>query len=297
MRSLRSTGRMVRTPSAHDYGASGRASAACRKSEADVREDCRVRLVVLGCCGGYPGPDQACSGYLVAEGNSRLWVDAGSGTLARLLRYCSLADLDSVWLTHLHPDHWTDIPLAVHALALGAAERRTPLPIYGPSRWADAVGEPVRWRLDDPDPVFESHELRDGTVIELHELAVEAAAVEHGLDTYALRISGAGATLAYSADSAPCEALVQVARDADLFLCEAGTTAHSSPLHLNAGQAGEIATAAGVRRLVLTHLRPGDAPEQAKRLAGRTYAGDIEVASEGAEFEIAATTRTSRDSG
>jgi ribonuclease BN (tRNA processing enzyme) len=288
---------MVRTPSARDYGASGRGFGRLPSSGPDVRKDRWVRLVVLGCCGGYPGPNRACSGYLVEEGSSRLWVDAGSGTLARLLGYCSLADLNSAWLTHLHPDHWTDIPLAIHALALGAAERTTPLRIYGPSSWAGALGEPVRWRLDDPDPVFEPHALSDGTVVDLGELVVEAIAVEHGLETYALRISGPGMTLAYSADSAPCEALVRVARDADLFLCEAGTTAHSSALHLNAGQAGEIATAAGVRRLVLTHLRPGDAPEQAERLAAATYGGALEVATEGAEIEIAATTRTSRGSG
>jgi ribonuclease BN (tRNA processing enzyme) len=245
-----------------------------------------VRLVILGSCGGYPGPGRSCSGYLVQAGQHRLWIDAGSGTLARLLRYCSLTDLHSAWLTHLHPDHWTDIPLAIHALALGAAKRTTPLPIYGPPDWVGAVGAPVQWRLADSEPVFEPRELSDGMVVHLGEATVEVVAVEHGLETYALRICTASATLAYSADSAPCQALLRVAREADLFLCEAGTMADSSPLHLNPRQAGEIATAAGARRLVLTHLPPSAVPEQAIRLARATYAESIDVAIEAAEFEI-----------
>jgi ribonuclease BN (tRNA processing enzyme) len=245
-----------------------------------------VRLVVLGSCGGYPGPDRSCSGYLVEAGPFRLWIDAGSGTLARLLRYCSLSELDSAWLTHLHPDHWTDLPLAIHALALGAGDRATPLPIYGPTGWAVAVGASVQWRLDEREPVFEPRELSDGMVAELGEARVEAVAVEHGIETYALRISIAGATLAYSADSTLCPALLRVAREADLLLCEAGTMADSSPLHLNPRQAGELAAAAGARRLVLTHLRPSAAPEQAIQLARTTFSGPVDVATEGAEFEI-----------
>lgn len=245
-----------------------------------------MRLVILGSCGGYPGPDRSCSGYLVEAGRLRLWIDAGSGTLARLLRHCSLADLAGAWLTHLHPDHWTDIPLAIHALALGAADRTTPLPIHGPPGWAVSVGAPVQWRLEDREPVFDPRELSDGLVADLGEVKVEAVAVEHGLETFALRISMADATFAYSADSAPCEALLRVARDADLFLCEAGTMADSSPLHLNPSQAGEIARAAGARRLVLTHLRPSASPEQAIRLARMTYGAEVEVATEAAEFDI-----------
>lgn len=247
-----------------------------------------MRLVILGSCGGYPGPDRSCSGYLVEFGRNRLWIDAGSGTLARLLRYCPLSELTSVWLTHLHPDHWTDIPLAIHALALGAAERATPLAIYGPPGWVDAVGTPVQWRLADPEPVFEPRELGDGMVVDLGGAAVEAVAVEHSVETYALRVCTERVTLAYSADSASCPALLRVAREADLFLCEAGTMADFSPLHLNPRQAGEVAAAAGARRLVLTHLRPSVAPEQAIRLARETYPRKVDIATEGAEFEIGA---------
>jgi ribonuclease BN (tRNA processing enzyme) len=252
-----------------------------------VVQDRPMRLVVLGCSGGYPEPNRACSGYLVEAAGRRLWLDAGSGTLARLLVRCSLADVDAVWLTHLHPDHWTDLPLAVHAIAVGAAERLEPLPVYGPRDWARAVGVDLHWHADDYAALYVEHHLSDGLVIRAGDVSVRSGAVEHGIETYALRVEAGGASLAYSADSAPCEALVDLARGVDLFLCAAATMT-SSPIHPNPRQAGEIATAAGAQRLLLTHLRPGADRERARAMARAAFAGEIELASEGAEYEIPA---------
>jgi ribonuclease BN (tRNA processing enzyme) len=245
-----------------------------------------VRLTVLGSSGGYPGRGLACSGYLLESGRHRLWLDAGSGTLARLLSHCSLADVESAWITHLHPDHWTDLPLAIHALALGAGGRSTPLPVFGPSGWSTSMGAPIRWRLEDPEPVFTAHELRDGLQIASGGVVVEAIAVEHGLETYGLRVSASGNTLAYSADSRSCEALHRLAEGADLFLCEVGTLAEDSPLHMTPRQAGEIATGADVRMLVLTHLPPTGDPARAIELAQDRFPGAIALATEGATFEV-----------
>jgi ribonuclease BN (tRNA processing enzyme) len=253
-------------------------------------QDRLVRLVVLGCSGGYPEPNRACSGYLVETAGRRLWLDAGSGTLARLLARCSLADVDAVWLTHLHPDHWTDLPLAIHAIAVGAAERPKPLPVYGPRGWASAVGVDLHWHGDDYAPLYAEDQLSNGQVIEVGDVSVRSAAVEHGIETYALRVEAEGVSLAYSADSAPCEALIELARGVDLFLCAAGTMT-TSAIHPNPRQAGEMAAAAGVKRLLLTHLRPGTDPEQARAMAQARFAGHVEVASEGAEYEVSAAAR------
>jgi ribonuclease BN (tRNA processing enzyme) len=244
-----------------------------------------MRLVVLGCSGGYPDPNRACSGYLVEAAGRRLWLDAGSGTLARLLARCSLADIDSAYLTHLHPDHWTDLPLAVHAVAVGAAKRPDPLPVYGPRGWAKDVGVELHWHGDDYAPIYDDGELTDGLVIRRGDITIRSAAVEHGIETYALRIEADGASLVYSADSAPCQALVDLARGADLFLCASGTMT-TSPIHANPRQAAEMVTAAQAGRLVLTHLRPGADRDQALVMARRAYSGPIEVAREGAEYDV-----------
>jgi ribonuclease BN (tRNA processing enzyme) len=246
-----------------------------------------MRLVVLGCSGGFPEPNRACSGYLVEAAGRRLWLDAGSGTLARLLARCSLAEIDAVWLTHLHPDHWTDLPLAIHALAIGAADRSEPLPVYGVRGWNHTIGADLHWRDGDDAPPYAPGELSDGMSVEVGGMKIRSAAVEHGIETYALRVDAENSSLVYSGDSAPCQPLVALARDVDLFLCAAGTMT-TSPIHPNPRQAGEMAAAAGARRLLLTHLRPGSDPEQARTMAREAFAGPIDVASEGAEYDLSA---------
>ena len=90
-----------------------------------------MRLTVLGTSGGYPPPGSACSGYLVEEDETRVWIDAGSGTFPRLLEHCPPYELTAILISHLHADHWTDLVLGLHALRF-AFERERPLPVYGP---------------------------------------------------------------------------------------------------------------------------------------------------------------------
>ncbi len=68
-----------------------------------------LSLTILGCSGPCAPPGGACSGYLVDDGETRLWVDAGSGTLANLQRHVAVDTVDAVFLSHEHPDHWTDL--------------------------------------------------------------------------------------------------------------------------------------------------------------------------------------------
>lgn len=243
-----------------------------------------MRLIVLGCSGGYPGPGRACSGYLLETESARIWIDAGSGTFAELQRHCSPADVSAIVVTHLHADHWTDLPLAVHTLGFKHPEVKR-LPVFGPPGFVDACGITLRWRLEDD--VFVPHELRDGVRAGVAGAAIEAVQVEHGdLETYGVRIAESGLTLAYSSDSSPCDALVRLARGADLFVCEATRMAGPPTAHSTPAQAGEIASEAGARRLVLTHLDPEDDPERARELAQTTFDGEVSVARDGLVVEV-----------
>ena len=96
--------------------------------------------------------------------------------------------------------------------------------------------------------------------------------------------------LAYSADSAPCEALIRLAQGADAFLCEASyLDGEDNPpdLHLTGREAGEHATKAGVGRLLLTHLVTAWGSEaQTYEAAASAYTGPIEIVRPGARYEI-----------
>ena len=67
-----------------------------------------MRLTVLGCAGSFPGPESACSAYLVEAQGFRLLIDFGSGSLSALQRYADMNAVDAIMLTHLHCDHMLD---------------------------------------------------------------------------------------------------------------------------------------------------------------------------------------------
>ena len=68
-----------------------------------------LTLTVCGCTGSYPGPDAACSGYLISSGDTHVLLDAGPGVLAAMQHHITIAELSAVVLTHAHTDHWTDL--------------------------------------------------------------------------------------------------------------------------------------------------------------------------------------------
>ncbi len=84
-----------------------------------------------------------------------------------------------------------------------------------------------------------------------------------GVNAVGYRVEAGGAVLAYTGDSGPCPAVIEMARDADLLVAEATYQDASSQafFHMSATQAAEHATSAGARRLMLTHILPTLDPE------------------------------------
>jgi ribonuclease BN (tRNA processing enzyme) len=108
-------------------------------------------------------------------------------------------------------------------------------------------------------------------------------ATVHSVETYGVRATSGGRTIAYSADSGPCDALGRLADQADLFVCEAAWTEWPEgvpPIHLTPQLAGEWAAKARARRLLLTHLRPGSDPDAVAATAAEAYGGPVGVATE-----------------
>jgi len=253
-----------------------------------------MRLTVLGCAGSFPGPDSACSAYLIevedsAERKFRLMLDFGTGSLSALQRYASLTAIDAILLTHLHPDHVLDAASYVVVRRYAPDGPYPPLPVYAPAgaaeRLAAAYGSVGEEPLDD---VYNFHDLKPGTFT-IGPLSVSVDRVNHPVETFGVRIEHDGKVLAYSADTAPCNALIRLAQDADLFLCEASyIDGEDNPpdLHLTGRDAGEAATKANASRLVLTHLVAAWGSEaKAYEAAASVFAGPVEIARAGAKFD------------
>lgn len=248
-----------------------------------------MRLTVLGCAGSFPGPESACSAYLVEAEGFRLLLDFGSGSLSALQRYAGLNAVDAIILSHLHCDHMMDAALYVVVRRYAPDGALPPLPVYAP------VGAPERlaaaYSSDEGplDDVYTFYGLQPGS-FPIGPFTVTVDRVNHPIETYGVRLEYDGRVLAYSGDSAPCEALLRLAQSADLFLCEASYLdgADNPPdLHLTGREAGEIATKAGVRRLLLTHLVTAWGSEAATlESAVSSFQGPVEIARPGARYDV-----------
>ena len=249
-----------------------------------------MKLTIVGCAGTFPGPDAACSSYLLEQDGFRLLIDAGNGSTGILQRSCGLLDIDAVMISHLHGDHYLDLITYTYARRYHPAGSTDCLPVHGPSdireHIAGAFGRPVDDLLD---AVYEFHPLSGPRPLQIGPFELELGAVNHPIETYGMRISAGGRTLAYSADTGVSDELVKLARHADVFLCEASyLDGDDNPpdIHLTGREAAEHAARADVGKLLLTHLVPwGDA----KRTLGdaqQVFDGDVEVAKTGAVFEI-----------
>jgi ribonuclease BN (tRNA processing enzyme) len=246
-----------------------------------------MKLTVLGCAGSFPGPESPCSSYLVEADGFRLLLDFGTGSLSSLQRYATITSVDAIVLSHLHADHILDACSYIVVRRYAPDGPYPTLPVYGPAgtaaRLAGAYGEGP---LDD---VYDFRDLRPGTLA-IGPFTLTVDRVNHPVETYGMRVEHGGRVLAYSADTAPCEALLRLAHGADLFLCEASYPdggQNPPDLHLTGREAGEAATKAGVGRLVLTHLVAAWCSEaNVVDSASAAFAGSVEVARIGARYEI-----------
>jgi ribonuclease BN (tRNA processing enzyme) len=233
-----------------------------------------VRLSVIGSSPAWPNPGGACSGYLV---DGRLLLDCGPGVLANLRLREPWPSVEAIAITHLHLDHWGDLIPWVWGSLFGPGQGKRPSVWLPPGSLAQL--QPVLARLgseDMLDRAFAVAEYEAGTPFTAAGLELTALRVEHyDIDAYGFRVQG-DRTLGYSGDSGPCGSLAELARDTDLFVCEATLERPE----LDGPQRGHLApeeaaaAANGARRLLLTH-RPHELP-----------APDAELAHDGLELEL-----------
>jgi ribonuclease Z len=135
-------------------------------------------VVFLGTSGSAPTAQRATSATLIRRGGDRILVDCGEGTQRQLLRSdVGLVDLEHVFLTHFHADHYLGLPGMLKTFALRG--RELPLTVYGPEGLRDLFGTLRRVFGTLTYPV-ETVELRPGDAIGRGDYALRAFAVDHG---------------------------------------------------------------------------------------------------------------------
>lgn len=242
-----------------------------------------IAVTVLGCSGSYAGPGEACSGYLVQGGGVSIWLDAGPGTLANLQRHIDLDALDAVVISHSHPDHWVDV-LPYHNV-VRYIRKRTGVIVYSPGE-VRRLAQEVNGKIE---PAFDWRVVQSGDSVIIAGLTLSFYRTDHGPETLAIRIDDEdGRSLGYSADTGAGWSLSELGAGLDLALCEASISLDQERTvqHLSARQAGISAKAAGVRRLVITHIQPGVDPVESQLQATAAFGSTVEVAAIDERYEI-----------
>ncbi|MDH6364578.1 ribonuclease BN (tRNA processing enzyme) [Enterococcus sp. PF1-24] len=212
-----------------------------------------MKLTVLGCLGAYPYQNQGTTSFLLQSGDYNLLLDAGSATLVQLEQVLDPLALDAVILSHYHHDHIADLGVLQYYWQLHP--KRNPekiLPIYGHTEDLQHFEALTLAGVTAGQEYFEAEELLLGPFL------VTFMKTIHPVPCFAMRFveRGTGKVFVFTGDSGYLESFVPFAKEADLFLADtylfAGNERHHA--HFTSKEAGEIALAAKVKKLVLTHL-------------------------------------------
>ncbi|GAA3582291.1 MBL fold metallo-hydrolase [Nonomuraea rosea] len=226
---------------------------------------------------------------MVEHEGFRVLIDPGYATLPRLLTSMRADEVDAVLVSHGHPDHCADLNPLLRARVLGDAPV-PPLPVYAPPGALDAVLALDKARMLAGG--FTVHDLAPGVPYELGPFRLDAFDLPHHVPNAGLRLSGGGRVLAYTGDTGPAAELVALAKDADLLVAEATyperVPEEDAPYLSSARDAGRTAAAAGVSRLLLTHLWPDTPAGPALASAAESYTGPLAVASAGVTVDLRA---------
>ena len=254
-----------------------------------------MRLTVLGRSPAVPNPAEACAGYLVEGGGARVLVDIGPGVVAQLLLRHHPDELDAIVVSHMHSDHMLDLVTLRYVYPWRARPRNERLRVVMPPGSADQL-------LDLARGVGNARHFEDSFRLSEHDgsspmsfTGVSLTPIEtvHFIPCWGFRLEADGRRLTYTADTAPCGGLEDLADAASLLLSEATLRTLDEDAqppeprgHLLPAEAGVAARQGGSKRLLLTHLPVEDDATEARRAAADAYGADVEIAEPNASYEV-----------
>ena len=231
----------------------------------------RLRFLGSGDAFGSGGRFQTC--FLLDGTADSVLIDCGTSSLIAMKRSgVNASEIGWVILSHLHGDHFGGVPFLI--LDGQFAGRTRPLVISGSPGVRDRVESAMEILFPGSTHIarrfaVEFVELSDRVATRIGQATVTPFLVEHacGAPPYALRIEYGGKVIAYSGDTEWSESLIEAARDADLFVCEAYFFDKRIRYHLDYRTLLDHRRGLSCCRLVLTHM----SEDMLRRL------GDVEI--------------------
>jgi len=254
-----------------------------------------ITVTVLGSGTCVPSLERSSCSVMLEVSNSRLLFDSGPGTMRRLLRTnTTIFEVDYIFYSHFHPDHSAElVPFLFATKYPDMSQRQTVLTIVAGGGFEDFLArlKGVYGKWIDLDPgLLEIMEMNNQAAdsLRLKAFTVQSTPVEHNPESIAYRITSTGGySTVYSGDTDYSENLIALSKGADLLICE---SALPDDLHLKGhltpSLAGNIATRAGVKKLVLTHFYPECDQVDIEQECRKTYNGPLVLAEDLMRIQI-----------
>ena len=222
-----------------------------------------MRLTVLGCGDAFGSGGRLNTCFHVAGDGTEFLIDCGASALIAMRRFgVDPNGIDTVFLTHLHGDHFGGLPWLILDGQL-VSRRRTPLTIVGPPGIRERLPAAMEVLFPGSSTAKRAfavavREIVSGEPGAFGGVEVEAFAVEHpsGAPAHALRLGHAGRVVTYTGDTHWVEALIPAGRDADLMIAEGYTVERPVRFHLDWATLNRNLPEIAPRRLMLTHMSP-----------------------------------------
>ena len=259
-----------------------------------------IRCTILGSGVSIPVPGRTPSAYLVQGGGASVLVDPGPGACHRAgVAGADLTQLDAVCVSHLHLDHCNDLAQLLFTLRNPTLTRTRRLVVAGGpglQRHLDALYK-VHGGWVEPRGYELTVHAEARWRIGVGELGIQAGPVEHIAGSVGFRFMGpGGASLVYSGDTTGDEDLTRLALGADCLVMECAAPDDAPiPKHATPRDVARVATAARVRRVVLTHFYPGIDPGAAAKQVADTTGIRCDAAADGMVLEVEAPPRDHPD--
>ncbi len=254
-----------------------------------------LKVTILGSGTCVPSLERSSCSVLLEIDNQKMVIDMGPGTMRRLLRTeTTILQVSHIFLSHFHPDHSGElVPFLFASKYPVHTRRQTPLTIVagnGFSTFFSGLSSVFGEWIDIGPGLLDILELNNAARSEqsFDDFTLESMPVKHRPESLAYRITAPnGTSVVYSGDTDVCDSLVDIAKDADLFICE---SAFPDDLkkegHLTPSRAGEIAARSNVRKLVLTHFYPECETVDIEKECRKTYSGPLVLAQDLMEFQL-----------
>lgn len=249
-----------------------------------------MEIKVLGTVSPRCYEDKNCPGFLIKDQNNLLLLDCGNG-ISKYLKSTDMKKL-TIIISHLHHDHYGDIlSLAYDSYVLhnvGILNKRIPVYIPKPNLEDSKTSEENTLNVYNfltnlgDEQFLEFRFYDENKKLKINNLDIDFSRNLHQIPAYSIRIRQDEKTLVYSGDTGyKNNTLTEFSRNANLLICESTFLRNQSrkkDFHLYAHEAGLIAKAANVDKLLLTHFYPEIDKSlyvaEAKEVFERTYAAE-----------------------